>query len=96
MAHEISLSVETTLAVAILALVLNPISSMQLHVCFEVVGSLEQLSTNLTRANRFFGRGAATLGASTWCQRRRVPGQRERFEVVGVEIVLDVFGLVPV
>jgi hypothetical protein len=75
MARQVRLPVESPPAVAILALMLDPISSMQLHVRLEVVGTLEQLSTNLTRANRFFGSSAATLGSSTWCHGWGVPGQ---------------------
>jgi hypothetical protein len=75
MARQVRLPVERTLAVAILALVLDSISSMQLHVRLEVVRTLEQLSTNFTRANRFLWSRAATLGASTWCHSGRVSRQ---------------------
>lgn len=62
MSHQVCLPPKSTTAILILALVwLASVASVRLHVCLEVVGTLERLSTNVAGARCFLWRRVSTL-----------------------------------
>jgi hypothetical protein len=74
-----------------------PVGEVGLHVRLEIVGALEQFAADFALAAGCVWCCEAALRLSIWSHCSQVAAaaarQRQRFEVVRVEVVLDIFGL---